>query len=541
MGSQSEVFTRKASGLVRVMSPYSAFAYNVLAIGILFPWAYLWASAVFPAANVPLGILLTGIMLIPMWLTYSWLSASMPRSGGDYVFQTRIISGPVGFFVTMMGASFVMYVPFAGWMMSSTGLAPMVAVFEYNAGVEGLSNILPILSSPWGTIVVTLLLVLFALWLLIRGFRNYVKIQWVLWYGLLLSLLTILYVIATTKPEQFIENFNAFYAWAAPGINAPEGFYKYIIDAAVADGVNLTPSINWVQTLGVSTIAANSLVWAVLAVQQLGEIKGANVVKNTQFFIVGSGIFSAALMSLIAFLLFRLAGNEFILATAHSYWTGNIVLPVEPWIGTLASIGKLTSPLAVFLICIGIVFNAFQVICNVIIYSVRIAFASALDGFFPNWASEIHPKYHAPVNLYLVYMVWISIWVLLYNLWPPFESGFLSVAAAFTLYFAMSCIAGAVFPYLSKVKSIYNASPVAEKKIGSVPWITIMGVAGAAVNIVILIYYIVFPSLGVYNKLSLGVIIGIYVFWLIYYFVRRAYMRSKGIDIELAFQQIPPD
>lgn len=68
-----------------------------------------------------------------------------------------------------------------------------------------------------------------------------------------------------------------------------------------------------------------------------------------------------------------------------------------------------------------------------------------------------------------------------------------------------------------------------------------MGVAGAAVNIVILIYYIVFPSLGVYNKLSLGVIIGIYVFWLIYYFVRRAYMRSKGIDIELAFQQIPPD
>ena len=35
--AQPEIFTRKASGLVRVMSPYSAFIYNILTMGLIFP------------------------------------------------------------------------------------------------------------------------------------------------------------------------------------------------------------------------------------------------------------------------------------------------------------------------------------------------------------------------------------------------------------------------------------------------------------------------------------------------------------------------
>lgn len=541
MTTSKEVFTRKASGLTRVMSPYSAFAYNVLAIGILFPWAYLWASAVFPAAHVPIGILLTGILMVPMWFAYSWLSASMPRSGGDYVFQTRIISGPVGFAVTVMGASFVMYIPFAGWMLTATGLAPMIAALEFNAGRPGLSSLLPTLAGSWGTIAVSVVCLLIALWILIRGFRNYVIVQWILWYGLLASLAAILFVTIAVPHEQFVANFNAFYAWAAPDVQAPSGFYQYVIDAAVADGANLAPKVDWLQTLGVSTIAANSLVWAVLAVQQLGEIKGANVVKNTNFFIVGSGIFSAVLMAAIAFFLFKVAGNDFMLAVAHSYWTGNIAFPVEPWIGTLASIAALTSPLAAILICVGIVLNAFQVVCNVIIYSVRIFFAAGLDGLFPAWVSEVHPKYRAPVKLYLAFFLWVLIWVLLYNLWAPFGGASLSVAAAFTLYFAITCMAAALFPYLKKVKGIYDASPITSIKIGRIPWITILGVLGAIFNLIVLVYYLFFPDLGVFNTLSISVIVGIYVFWFIYYYARRAYMRSKAVDVELAFRQIPPD
>ena len=42
----TKVFARRSSGLVRVMSPYSAFAYNVLNIGVIFPFVYLTTLAV---------------------------------------------------------------------------------------------------------------------------------------------------------------------------------------------------------------------------------------------------------------------------------------------------------------------------------------------------------------------------------------------------------------------------------------------------------------------------------------------------------------
>jgi hypothetical protein len=46
--AKPEVFTRKASGLVRVMSPWSAMFYNILAMGVIFPWTYLWAPGSLP-------------------------------------------------------------------------------------------------------------------------------------------------------------------------------------------------------------------------------------------------------------------------------------------------------------------------------------------------------------------------------------------------------------------------------------------------------------------------------------------------------------
>ena len=91
--AKPEVFTRKSSGLVRVMSPYSAFIYNILTMGLIFPWTYLWAPGALPGGRLVWGILLAMIFEIPIALTYVWLSTALPRSGGDYVFQSRVFGG----------------------------------------------------------------------------------------------------------------------------------------------------------------------------------------------------------------------------------------------------------------------------------------------------------------------------------------------------------------------------------------------------------------------------------------------------------------
>ena len=102
-GAKPEVFTRNSSGLVRVMSPYSAFIYNILTMGLIFPWTYLWAPGALPGGRLVWGILLAMIFEIPIALTYVWLSTALPRSGGDYVFQSRVFGGGVGFSIVMSG------------------------------------------------------------------------------------------------------------------------------------------------------------------------------------------------------------------------------------------------------------------------------------------------------------------------------------------------------------------------------------------------------------------------------------------------------
>jgi len=541
--TKQEVFVRKASGLVREMSPYSAFAYNVLAIGILFPWVYLWAPAAFPRANIPLGIILTGILLIPMWFAYSWLSASMPRSGGDYVFQTRILSGWIGFAMTMMGAVVAfLYASFAGWMLNAVGISPMLAAWSYKSQSVSMLNLAKWFSSPWGVIIVSLIVLLIATYVLIRGMGRFVQIQWYLWYGLLISLAVIIVKLALVDQATFVGNFNAFYAWLGQaGADGAGGFSQYVMGEISSMGINLSPEHSWLQTLGVSTLAANSLVWAILAVQQLGEIKGANVVKNTNFFMVGSGIFSTAIMAIIAFLVFRAAGSDLILALGQGWLTGAIGYEIEPWIGLLASMSALTSPVLVFLICLGVIANGIQVMHNVMIQAGRITFAAAIDRMFPDWLGEVHPRYRSPVNMHAALAILIGITIVLYNLWPAFGDISLSAAAGFTLYFLVTCIAGALFPYLKHVKPIYDASPIADMKLGDIPWITICGTFGALVNAGLFAYYMLVPELGVYAPVSIIFMAGTLVFFVIWYFARRAYMRDRGVDVELAFNQLPPD
>jgi basic amino acid/polyamine antiporter, APA family len=536
----TEVFVRKASGLVREMSPYSAFAYNVLAIGILFPFVYLQAPAVFPEANIAIGILICGIILIPMWYTYSWLSASMPRSGGDYVFQTRILTGWVGFSSTLMGAFMAMlYAAFAGWMFSVIGAAPMFAVWGYASNNMTLLGIANWLASPWGVIIVSLVILITSTATMVRGMGAFVKVQWVLFYGLLISVVVMLFVLLTTSQATFIQNFNNFYTWAA-GITAPGGYHQQIIDQVKASGIVLDAPINWVQTIAVATLAANSLVWAVLAVQQLGEIKGANVVKNTNFFIVGSGVFSTLVMAVLAALFFKAGGTEFIRAVSVASWTGQMTgSPIQPWLGFMVSIAS-ANPFVVFLICFGFMCNAYQVMHNVMIQAGRIVFAAAVDRLFPDWLSKVNPKYHSPLNMHIVLSIMIAIWIVMYNL-TTVGTISLSAAAAFMIYFALTCVAGAVFPYFKKVRAIYKASPISNLNLGGIPLITITGVIGAIVSLGLLVLFLVWPDLGVYNVTSLIAIVGSLVLFIVYYFIRKAVMADKGIDVELSSKQLPPD
>src|SRR5512134_417776 len=141
--AKTEVFTRKASGLVRVMSPLSAFVYNILTMGLIFPWTYLLAPGALPGGQLVWGILLAMLIEIPIAFSYVWLSTALPRSGGDYVFESRVFGGGVAFTVVMSGYVIwiLQWVALSGWLLSYLGFAPLFLGLGATTGNASLSQI----------------------------------------------------------------------------------------------------------------------------------------------------------------------------------------------------------------------------------------------------------------------------------------------------------------------------------------------------------------------------------------------------------------
>jgi amino acid transporter len=537
--AKPEVFTRKASGLVRVMSPYSAFIYNILTMGLIFPWTYLWAPGALSGGNMVWGIILATVFEIPIAFAYVWLSTALPRSGGDYVFQSRAFGGFWGFTLLMSGFVIwiLQWVALSGWLLAYLGFAPLFLGLGATMGSPTLSNIGVWFTTPWGIIVTSILNALLAMLLLVSGFKNYVKVQYVMFYGILLAFGTMLIVLFTTPPAEFADRLNAF-AVASGGV---ANFYQNAVAATQAAGINLHPPFSFFNTLLVASIAWTSLQWATYSAEQNGEIKEARSFKNQIFILVGSLIVTGILLALLAVGLQKVGGEEFLYVSGAGYWAGVEDAKISGfwlWPNILA-VALTASPIVVLLIGFGYILNSFQIVNNCYIGVTRIMVAMSLDRLLPEWMSKVSERLHTPVNAHLAYFIASVPVIFLYNLWGPWYSLTLGVTFACGYVFAASSLAGAMLPF--RAKEVYEASPGAKYKLGNIPWVTILGGIGAVFGFAMVLSYLVVPALGLVSTLAYSVVFGIIAISAIWYFVVKWAQRARGINVDYAFKEIPPE
>lgn len=537
--STPEVFTRKASGLVRVMSPYSAFIYNILTMGLIFPWTYLWAPGALPGGNIFWGIILAMILEIPIAFAYVWLATSMPRTGGDYVFQSRVFGGAFGYTSLMSG--FVIWIllweALSGWLMANVGIAPLFIGLGATLNVSTLTDIGVWAATAWGTIIISILNAGLAYWLLISGFKNYVRFQYVMWYGILIAFVTMLLVLIFANPVTSAARLDEFAA-AAFG---SQGFVSNAIAAAKAAGVDMTPPFNVLATILVAPIAWTSLQWATYSVEQNGEIKNARSFRSQVFVLVGSLILTGILLAVLGWAFHRAIGTEFLQTAGAGYWLG---LPEATFQGAylwpnIVAIALAASPIIVLLICIGYILNSFQIVNNCMIGMTRVMVAMSLDRLLPAWFSKVDEKRHTPVNAHLAYFLGAIPVILLYNLWADFGALTLGVTFACGYVFVFSSLAAALLPY--RAKEIYESSPGAKYKILGLPWVTILGGLGFVLGGIMVLMFMFFQPLGLTSVTAYVVVFGVIAFSLILYFVMKAYQRRRGIDVGYAFKEIPPE
>ena len=547
--TKPEVFTRKASGLVRVMSPYSAFIYNILTMGLIFPWTYLWAPGALPGGNLVWGILLATLFEIPIAFAYVWLSTALPRSGGDYVFQSRAFGGFWGFTLLMSGFVIwiLQWVALAGWLLSYLGFAPLFLGLGATLNLPELSNVGVWFTSANGVIITSILNALLAMLLLTSGFKNYVKFQYVMFYGILIAFVTTLIVLFTTPASEFIARLNAF-AVASGGV---QNFYQTARDAVVAAGINLNPPFSMLGTLLVAPIAWTSLQWATYSAEQNGEIKDARSFKNQIFILVGSLIATGILLALLGWAFQRVGGTEFLYVAGAGYWSlipeANIA-GFNLWPNILA-VALTASPLVVLLIAFGYILNSFQIVNNCYIGVTRIMVAMSLDRLLPEWFSKVNERYHTPVNAHLAYFLASIPVIWAYNKIGGWVGLTLGVTFACGYVFAASSLAGALLPYTAK--EVYEASPGAKYKLGKIPWVTILGGIGALLGFAMVFAFLFAPQLGVLGNWNFEefpknlwaqiIAFAIVLLSAIWYGVVKWAQKRRGINVDYAFKEVPPE
>lgn len=544
-----EVFTRKASGLVRVMSPYSAFVYNILTMGLIFPWTYLWAPGALPGGNLVWGILLAMLIEIPIAFTYVWLSTALPRSGGDYVFQSRVFGGGWAFTIVMSGFVIwiLQWVALSGWLVSYLGFAPLFLGLGATLGNASLSNIGVWFTTPTGIIITSILNALLSLILLVSGFKNYVKFQYVMWYGTLIAFAVMFIVLFATPASDFVERLNAF-AVASGG--APD-FYQTAVSAATAAGIDLNPPFSLIATLLVAPIAWTSLQWATYSAQQNGEIKDARSFKSQSFIMVGSLVVTGLLLALLAFGLQRVAGSEFLYVAGAGYWS---LIPEATINGfylwpNIVAVALTGSSLVVLIIGLGYILNSFQIVCNCYIGMTRVMVAMSLDRLLPEWFSRVHEQWRTPLNAHLAYFLASIPVILAYNLVPGWVGLTLGVTFGCGYVFVVSCLAGALLPY--RAKDLYEASPGARYKLGGTPLVTILGTIGAILGTIMVLAFLFSPTLGVLGNWNFEdfptnlwaqiIAFAIILISAIWYWAAKQAQKARGINVEYAFKEIPPE
>jgi amino acid transporter len=439
------------------------------------------------------------------------------------------------------------WVALSGWLVSYLGFAPLFLGLGATLGNASLSNLGVWFTTPVGIIIVSVLNALLSLWLLVSGFKNYVRFQHVMWWGTLASFAVVFVVLFTTPASEFVSRLNAFSVASGGSAN----FYETARAAVTGAGIDLNPPFSLLATLLIAPIAWTSLQWATYSAQQNGEIKDARSFRAQVFIMVGSLIATGLLLALLAVGIERVAGSEFLYVAGAGYWSlipeANIA-GFNLWPPILA-VALTASPLVVLIIGIGYLLNGFQIVCNCYIGMTRVMVAMSLDRLLPEWFSRVDEKLRTPVNAHLAYFLASIPVILAYNLVPGWIGLTLGVTFGCGYVFVVTCLAGALLPY--RAKELYEASPGAKYKLGNLPLVTVLGVLGSMLGILMVLAFLFAPQLGVLGNWNFEdfpsglwaqiIAFGIILVSAIWYVIVKSAQKSRGINVDFAFKEVPPE
>jgi amino acid transporter len=532
-------FARKASGLVRGLSFIDAFGVGFMNQGLT-PSMWVMISfglGVYTGGNLIWATLISALLCgVGFSLVWGILGGSMPRSGGEYIYNSRIIHPIVGI-AESFGNAFV-------WIMWIYILAPwtvdpgLVMMFEF----LNMPAAAEFCTQPIALFLIASLVNLIALLFVVFGMKVFARVQKVIMVLGVAGCTVILLVFTFTSHDAFVMAWNNLAAQF--GSIDYEGFLT-AARTAIADAGGVLPKTwNWFDTLGVMVAGSWLFAYSYCITFIAGEVKRPDktiILANLSAILV-----PAAFMLWLAAALYHSVGFEFLSATA---WVDNMgeglagyTLPWAPnFVGLAAVINH--NGFVVFMMAMSfIVFNLWWVALSYLAFP-RILFAWGMDRMGPKWFADIDYRWASPVKNHILCFILGEIGISIYAFVMDPMTGLSVTGMEIVSVFGITALAAAIFPFSKKAKHIWESSPYKSWKILGIPVVTI----GAVFNLVylgILFYFFFFMKEMGEQELVKGSLIMYAIIWglgIAWYFYWKARNKKVGVDVNMTFGELPPD
>lgn len=526
------LFVRQSSGLIREFRPADVFVFNTLgyALGLVLAVVPTFAAALWPEQNVLLIVAIGTVLTLFNAAMYGYLAGVMPRSGGDYVYLSRVVHPAVGFtanwgFTWSQFLGLGLYSAFA----VNFGVAIALATLGNAIGNDTLIDWSVSVSGDWQVFLIgagVLVLVMFVLSLNTRVVRNLFLIGFI---PALLGTFVTLGVLLTTSRDEFVAKFNAFMAERADGQT-----YQGLIDQAASGGFS-TGDATFFGALLALPLGYWIYIGFTYSAYIGGEVKQAS--KTQPRMIVATLVFAFLVYMLAFWRYYDVVGQEF--TNSVVFLGDDAGIPVSPVLNFFAGIMTGSTVLNVLM---GLSFILWHVLLLFVIAMIctRNIFAWSFEGLAPSKLATVSERNHAPW-LAAVVISAIAVVLLALYVFTSFFTIVVNYIVIFSIAFWMASFAAILLPY--RRPDLFAQAPEAvRRRIGGIPLLSILGVGNLALFTLILVASFDTPAFsGPTSGRAIAFVVGIYVVGAILYFVSRAIQQRRGVNLDLLYKEIPPE
>ncbi|BFI75980.1 APC family permease [Sulfurisphaera ohwakuensis] len=499
---KSHLFVRESSGLIKQVNFLDVIMLN---IGNMSAGLALFTSItpyVQPGSNLLIATLIGFLFALPQAYIYTYFVTKIPRTGGDYVWISRILNGGIG---TVMALSLMIeslaYFALTAFFASSAIQTVFSEIGTLNSN-QGLINLGSILTQPIYSFILGF--VIFAIIITI----NIVRAKW--GYSLI-SILGIVSLSTTIIAMGVIlANTGDFVTKSSEVISALGG------SVASYSG----PSFSWGATLFMLPfLALYTFPWMQAGPAIAAEIKGKNSLKYNVFI---SLILTFIIVTAGYGVMYYAGGYNFVTAQyinngfIFTFWTAAIGLAGNEILQWIIGIGLIT-------------WEVFILAYGAIVFS-RYIFAMAFDRVLPSVLTNV-TKNGSPIFTHLLdlfatgFFLGVIVFIGSQNALALYGATVLGA-----LYFLIVSIAGIVHGIKSKVSKLV---PIGVITAGYFSYLTYVSATNPDFGFV--------NSNGAPNPITLAFVIGTLVFSTAVFIVSYIYNKKKGVDLNMIYKEIPPE